>query len=78
MPTVECRGCGRDTNSALASLPDPSDEKPGDWGKFADWCYATWDEATQKWTKGCGYDRPDAALWMQRFADRYIGQEHPD
>ena len=74
MPTVHCLGCGRPTNSALAHLPSPV---PGEaWGQEADWCLAAWDEKAQTFVKGCGYDRPDAADWLKKFAARYFGADY--
>jgi hypothetical protein len=74
MPTVHCLGCDRDTNSALAHLPDPVHGQP--WGDKAEWCYASWSEEAHTFVKGCGYDRPDAVDWLKKFSDRYIGADY--
>lgn len=57
MPTLICRNCGHETNTALANWINSKDGK-------ADSCYARF--VNDKWEKGCGYDKGD------NFIKRYV------
>lgn len=58
MPSGECQGCKRVTNSAVSNWWDDFDRagKPKELGVPTE-CYAAYvDDA---WVKGCAYDRAD-------------------
>ena len=75
MPTVKCLRCGAVTNTALCDWIDCEKNKGlkgMDYPKYADRCYAAWDEKTQDWKEGCAYKEAD--LMTKRLIEHVV---HP-
>ncbi len=66
MPSIECAGCGRTTNTALSDWTNSIDT-----GK-ATRCYAAWDEEKSRWVEGCGINDEDADRFSVYFAKKRI------
>ncbi len=69
MPILECKRCGRMTNTALCDWVDNIDE-----GKAVR-CYAAWDKEKNCWVEGCAMHDEDADNFSKAFAAKQILRE---